>query len=238
MRYVGTVCNPVVQRNRLRRTRCQLDPQTNASSNDAQAIYPLRHKNSVHSVTETSSRRLPGVSGVWVFIAADMMVFGALFASFVFDRLKHVDLFNSSQQALDFNYGGINTLILLTSSWFVVLAVHAAKSDRLKQLPYLLALAVLCGGAFGALKIFEYSAKLGVGITMMTNDFYMYYFTLTSIHLLHVIGGMVVLVVLWKKSRAGSYNSTNYIGLEMGASFWHMVDLLWIVIFPLLYLLR
>jgi len=171
-------------------------------------------------------------------MAADMMVFGLFFASFVIERGKNVNLFNLSRQALNFNYGGINTLILLTSSWFVVLAVQAAKANKLRQVPHFIALAVLCGTAFGVLKIVEYTEKLSAGISMLTNDFYMFYFILTGIHLFHVVGGIVVLVILWRKARLGAYNSTNCTGLESGASFWHMVDLLWIFLFPLLYLIR
>ena len=110
-------------------------------------------------------RRLPGWEGVWVFIAADMMVFGLLFASFVIERGKNVDLFNLSRKALNFNYGGINTLILLTSSWFVVLAVQAVKANKLRQVPHFLALGVLCGTTFGMLKIVEYTEKLSAGIS-------------------------------------------------------------------------
>jgi nitric oxide reductase NorE protein len=190
------------------------------------------------TTTMATSKRLPGEQGVWIFVAADMMIFGVLFASFVIERSKKVDLYNLSQLALDFNIGGINTLILLTSSWFVVLAVHAAKVDKLKQLPWFLGFAILTGMAFLGLKIFEYTTKIQAGISMLTNGFYMFYFVMTGLHMLHVIGGTVVLIVLWNKARAGDYHSRNFTGLESGATFWHMVDLLWIVLFPLLYLMR
>ena len=167
-----------------------------------------------------------------------MAIFGALFVSFVTDRLKQVDLYNASQQALDFNFGGIYTLLLLTSSWFVVIAVHAAKADRLRQVPIMLALGAVCGAAFASMKVVEYAAKIRAGITMKTNDFFMYYFTMTGIHLLHVIAGTVLLLIMYRKARAGGYHGANFAGLEMGASYWHMVDLLWIVLFPLLYLMR
>ena len=187
---------------------------------------------------QTPLTRLPGEAGLWVFLAADMMVFGLFFISFMLERSKNVALFNLSRLALDQNAGGINTLILLTSSWLVVLAVQAAKANRLRQIPWLLGGAVLCGGAFSTLKVMEYAAKLQHGISMLTNDFYMFYFIFTGIHLLHVIGGTVVLAILWHKSRSCSYHCNNYGALESGASFWHMVDLLWIVLFPLLYLLH
>jgi len=184
------------------------------------------------------TRRLPGVAGIWVFIAADMAMFGLLFVSFMLDRQKNLPLFERSRHTLDANVGGVNTLILLTSSWFVVLALDAAKRSRSRQLARYLAVAMACGGAFTVSKALEYTKKLSSGISMLTNDFYMYYFALTGIHLLHVAAGCVVLSVLCQRARAGMYAGGRCLGLECGASYWHMVDLLWILLFPLLYLLR
>jgi nitric oxide reductase NorE protein len=184
------------------------------------------------------TRRLPGDQGVWLFVGADMMMFGLFFTSFVIGRSKNIELYNLSQQALNFNYGGINTLILLTSSWFVVLAVHAAKMNRPRLVPHLLAAAAVCGLAFCTLKVVEYTEKISHGISMLTNEFFMYYFILTGIHFVHVIAGTVILFVFWNKARAGNYGSHNVVGLESAATYWHMVDLLWIVLFPLLYLMR
>jgi len=190
------------------------------------------------SASLDAPRRLPGEQGVWVFIAADMAMFGLLFTSFMLERGKNLALFEQSRLALNADYGGVNTLILLTSSWFVALAVQAAKADRVRLVPRFLLPAMLCGAAFGMLKIVEYREKLGAGISMLSNDFFMFYFVLTGIHFLHVIAGTVVLGVLWNKARSTGYGRVNAIGLETGASYWHMVDLLWIVIFPLLYLMR
>ncbi|GAC1635142.1 MAG: cytochrome c oxidase subunit 3 family protein [Nevskia sp.] len=183
-------------------------------------------------------RRLPGVEGVWVFIAADMVIFGLLFVSFMQERVRQAALFEHSRQALNPDFGGINTLILLTSSWFVVMAVDAAQQDRLAALPRWLAAALVCGLAFGVSKAIEYGGKLQAGISPLSNDFYMYYYVLTGIHLLHVIAGCVVLFVFWRKARRREFGSGRLLVLECGASYWHMVDLLWILLFPLLYLIR
>ena len=185
-----------------------------------------------------AARRLPGIEGVWVFVAADLTVFGLFFVSFVRDRGRDAALFEQARQTLDADIGGVNTLILLTSSWFVGLAVQAAQAGAARRIPRLLAWAAACGLAFAVLKVIEYAHKLRAGTSMLTNDFYMYYFTLTGIHLLHVAAGTVILLILWSKARAGAYGSGNCAGLESGATFWHMVDLLWVVIFPLLYLLK
>jgi len=178
------------------------------------------------------------VEGVWVFIAADMAMFGLLFISFMLDRSKQLAVFQTSRSFLNPNIGGLNTLILLGSSWFVALAVDAAKkSDGSRTCRYL-ACGIACGLAFGVSKAFEYTEKLRSGISMPSNPFFTYYYALTGIHLLHVAAGTVVLGVMLVKARRGAYDGRNYAGLETGASYWHMVDLLWIMLFPLLYLMR
>lgn len=183
-------------------------------------------------------RHLPGVEGIWVFVAADMTVFGILFALFMVARRADPALFEASRQTLNPDFGGVNTLILLTSSWFVVLAADAVRRQQVTRAPRMLAGAFLCGIAFMISKAIEYTQKLGSGITMLTNDFYMYYFTMTGIHLAHVVAGNVVLAVLWWKARARTFDPARPTVLECGATYWHMVDLLWIMLFPLLYLVR
>ena len=96
----------------------------------------------------------------------------------------------------------------------------------------------LCGGGFLVVKVIEYAAKFGAGISMSTNTFYMFYISLTFFHFMHVILGMVILTVLWVQARKGVYGSHDAHGLESGAAYWHMVDLLWIVLFPLVYVMR
>lgn len=186
----------------------------------------------------THPRRVPGVEGIWVFVGADMMFFFALFMSFMLGRVEAPALYEAGRLTLDPDFGGINTLILLASSWFVVLAVQAAQRDRLDEIPRWLMAALLCGAAFAVSKAFEYGAKLAAGITPATSDFYMYYFILTGFHLMHVIAGSGMLLVFWNMARRHAFNSQRLAVLECGGIYWHMVDLLWIVLFPLLYLLR
>ncbi|MDT5289092.1 MAG: nitric oxide reductase NorE protein, partial [Mycobacterium sp.] len=142
------------------------------------------------------TRRLPGVEGVWVFVIADMTVFAILFGSFVVGRHHNPALFEASRRALNPNFGGVNTLILLTSSWFAALALDAVRKSRFGLAQRFLGGAFLCGLAFAVSKAIEYTEKLNAGISLLTNDFFMYYFTLTGIHLFHVVAGNVVLLVL------------------------------------------
>jgi nitric oxide reductase NorE protein len=188
------------------------------------------------SADRMQPRRLPGVDGVWVAIGADAVIFALLFGSFMQARLQDPQVFEASRRTLNLNLGGIDTIILLTSSWAVALAVQALKRDLVDRVPLYLLCAVLTGVLFMVSKSFEYFEKFADGITPATNPFYMWYFTLTGIHLVHVIFGTGLLTYLWMGSRRCRYGSSNRVVPECVASYWHLVDLLWIVIFPLLYL--
>jgi nitric oxide reductase NorE protein len=183
-------------------------------------------------------RRLPGVDGIWVFIGADSVIFAILFMSFMQDRLKNPAIFEASRQTLNMNLGGIDTIILLTSSWSVALAVQAMKRDQIDREPRLLLGGAVTGLMFVASKSIEYFEKFAHGITPGTNPFYMWYFTLTGIHLIHVVVGTSLLTYLWVRSWRGTYDHLHRAVPESVASYWHLVDLLWIVLFPLLYLMK
>lgn len=182
--------------------------------------------------------RLPGVDGIWALIGADSVFFAILFASFMTERRHNHTLFEVSRQSLDRDLGGIDTLILLTSSWTVALAIQALKRDQIQRMSRYLLAGALTGALFMVSKVIEYTAKIADGITPATNSFYMWYFTLTGIHLLHVLLGTGLLTFVWLGSRRGRYRSTNAVLPESVASFWHLVDYLWIVLFPLLYLMK
>lgn len=185
-----------------------------------------------------AAKRLPGYLVIWAFILAEMLLFAVLFASYAFARANDVEMFNLYQQTLDRNAGAINTLLLVTGSWFMVLAVQAARRDDSRAASRNIALGFLCGAGFLAVKVFEYAAKFGEGISFSTNTFYRFYFGLTFFHFMHVVLGMAILAILWAKTRQGAYGSHDAHGLESGGAYWHMVDLLWIVLFPLVYVMR
>jgi len=188
--------------------------------------------------TSPIARHLPGDKDVWVFIIAELLMFGVFFAIYIVNRFFEVEMFNASQLTLNRNLGVANTFFLVTSSWAVALSVHAARRNRRSKVSLYLGVGITLSFAFMLVKYVEYSAKFNTGVTMTTNTFYMFYFCLTMIHLLHVIGGTIILIVMWMKAKEGVYHARNTKGLETGASYWHMVDLLWIFLFPLLYLLR
>jgi nitric oxide reductase NorE protein len=190
------------------------------------------------ATSPASAHRLPGDRDVWIFICAELFAFGLFFLAYMIYRSVRVDLFNASQLGLDRSLGALNTILLLTSSWAVASAARAARLGRIVAVPRYLALGIALGLAFMVVKYFEYRAKLHAGITISTDMFYMFYFCLTGIHLMHVIAGTIILIVIFLNARARLYHTGNTTGLEAGASYWHMVDLLWIFLFALLYLLR
>jgi len=181
---------------------------------------------------------LPGDFALWIFIFAEMLVFGVLFVAYAFTRAHNVALFNASQLTLSLTSGALNTLVLITSSYLVVRGVAAIKQDLSKQCAYWLTGALLLGGVFICIKVVEFYAKFAADITMSTNAFYMFYLSLTFFHFMHVLMGMVILACIIIKAWRGGYSAQSHTGVETGASFWHMVDFLWIILFPLVYVIR
>jgi nitric oxide reductase NorE protein len=182
---------------------------------------------------------VPGEPRLWIVLFGDMAVFTILFVVYLAHRGQDAELFADSQRALNRPFGAVNTLVLLSSSLLLVLAVRAFRSDQRRHLtPRLTIGGMAVGSCFVVIKAAEYHEKVAAGITPSTNEFYMYYFVLTGLHLFHVIVGLVVLLVLVGLARKTSPTRANVAFFEGGACFWHMVDLLWIIIFPLLFLVR
>lgn len=186
----------------------------------------------------TPARRLPGEEGIWIFILGDMTVFGLFFVTYAWYFAQAPDVFHASQSKLNQNFGAINTLLLLTSSLFVVLSLQAFRKEALKSARWFVNLAILCGLGFAGVKFAEYGEKIADGITLNTNFFYMFYYMYTGIHFLHVTIGIGILFFIRSRTRKDHITAGDISNFECGAIYWHMVDLLWIVLFPLLYLVR
>jgi nitric oxide reductase NorE protein len=186
--------------------------------------------------TAKATRHVPGEPGVWIFLFGDMVVFGVFFGTFMYQRAQAPELFDESRHTLSIGIGLTNTLILLTSSLFVVTAVRAIRMSQRRAAQVLLAGALVCGLAFVGFKAIEYTAEVSQGHVPTQNNFYLYFFILTGLHLFHVLIGLVVLILLLTQARHTELSATRTVLVEGGACFWHLVDLLWIVLFPLLYL--
>ncbi|MBC7858998.1 MAG: cytochrome c oxidase subunit 3 family protein [Burkholderiaceae bacterium] len=181
---------------------------------------------------------LRGDLAIWCFILAELLVFGILFSAYAFTRAQHAAEFDASQLGLDRVSGLINTVLLITGSYFVVRAVGAIERGANRACAQWLVAGIVTGVFFTILKLFEFAAKLDAGINMSTNSFYMFYLFLTFFHFMHVILGMVILGAIALKAWRGGYSATDCSGVETGAAYWHMVDLVWIVLFPLIYVLH
>ena len=187
---------------------------------------------------ETEPKLLPGDLAIWFFIFMELLVFAIFFIVYSIKRIQNVEMFNEFQLTLNRELGAINTLLLITSSYFVIRAVHAIKADDVKGCIKWLYAALGGGLGFLFFKSFEYYDKFSHGISLNTNDFYFFYLSLTMFHFLHVILGMIILFAVAIKAKRGAYSAQNHTGVETGASYWHMVDLVWIILFPLVYIIR
>ncbi|MBB3266696.1 nitric oxide reductase NorE protein [Azospirillum sp. OGB3] len=171
---------------------------------------------------------LPGNPMMWILILGELAAFGAMFIGFAVTRALDPATFDASQAQLDRLLGGVNTMVLVTSGWLVAVAVRRRVSGRSHRVAMLGAMAL--GGLFLAIKAVEYGDKIGRGLTLETNSFFQLYYLLTGFHAMHVAAGIVILgIVTWWDSLEN---------LETGAAFWHMVDLIWVLLYPIVYLLR
>ncbi len=186
--------------------------------------------------THKPDGHMPGEEGIWLFIAGDLLMFSLLFVIFLVYRAGDLALFQAGHAQLNQTWGLVNTMLMLSSSWLVATAIQAARRQMTQVVVACFGLALMCGAGFIVVKVFEYSEKIAADLTLTTNDFFMLYFSYTGIHLIHVLIGMGVLTTLMLYSRSGAFTAAKMQHLESGASFWHLVDLLWIVLFALLYL--
>ncbi|CAN5559744.1 cytochrome c oxidase subunit 3 family protein [soil metagenome] len=183
-----------------------------------------------------SGVHLPADKDMWIFVLGDLVIFSSYFIIFMIYRHQQHQLFLDSQQRLSLTVGVVNTLVLLASSWFVARSVLAARSGNFDRALRLTVLGGLCGVVFIAVKAYEWTVKISQGWVFPSNDFYMFYYTLTGVHLFHVALGLVFLGVVIAALRNPKPRSVTMV--ETGATYWHMVDLLWVVIFALVYVMR
>jgi len=199
---------------------------------------PLIERPRVERARPLSEGVVPGEIGLWVFVLGDMSVFGLFFLVFMFEGRRNPEMFATGAAAVAQSMGLANTLVLLASSWLVVLALQAHRLERHAIALRALGGALLCAVAFGVVKAFEYTRELESGHRPSSDLFFTFYFVLTGIHLVHVLVGSGLLAGWVTKARARQPWSSSRRYVECAAVYWHMVDLLWVVIFTLLYLVH
>ncbi len=182
---------------------------------------------------------------MWIFLGSELLLFAGLFALYAAYRFAYSEGFRAAAAHANLALGTINTFILLTSSLTVALSLRAPR----RRMVLLLGLTIALGLAFDVLKAVEYAGHLAdglapghyftfTGLPAGANLYFTLYFTLTGLHALHVTGGVCVLAWLAFRARRGAFTPDNHLALELGALYWHLVDLVWIFLWPLLYLIR
>ena len=182
------------------------------------------------------ARHLPGDIAVWFFIFAELAVFGIMFIGFGIARSLDPATFSAGKAALHPWTGLINTIGLITASYLVACAVKRLRHEKTGTTALLVG-AIAASSIYTFGKLWEYGVLYADGYNLGTDTFFMFYFFLTFFHFMHVVLGQIILVVLAVKVRKGDYHTNNMNGMESGASYWHMVDLVWLVLFPMLYVL-
>lgn len=188
----------------------------------------------VHPVTGLYNGKL----GTWLFLASEVMLFGALFSTLVLLRVGS-DVWPHGWELLNVPLATLNTFVLIASSMTMVMSWASLKLDRFSSFRIYLSLTVLLAFLFLIIKFFEYGAKFEHHISPSTSTFYATYFTMTGLHGLHVIGGIVVnLYLLLPGSSMWKTEPDRFVNrIECAGLYWHFVDLVWIFLFPILYLL-
>lgn len=176
--------------------------------------------------------------GVWLFLASEVMLFGALFSALITLRLG-VNDWPHGYEVLNVPLATLNTVVLIFSSVTVVMAWASLKMKNLKQFKTYMSLTILMSFIFLVVKSFEYAAKFEHGISPATSNFYAIYFVITGLHGLHIIGGIIVnAYLLGPGSKMWTSEPERFTGrIECAGLYWHFVDLVWIFLFPILYLL-
>lgn len=185
--------------------------------------------------------------GMWLFIFTELLLFGGLFIVYAVYRSQYPDDFHIAASQLNTFIGTINTIVLLVSSMTVAMSITAIQKGNKKLAMSLIAITIIFALVFMVNKYFEWGAKVHHGIypgselmlTLKRGEllFFSLYYFMTGLHALHIIVGLIILTVVYVKVKNNKINNSDYVLLENGGLYWHLVDLIWIFLFPLLYLI-
>jgi cytochrome c oxidase subunit 3 len=202
-----------------------------------------------HQFEDALQQEEAATLGMWVFLATEVLFFGALLVAFFIYRGSYLAAFSEASHHLNVGLGAVNTAILLGSSLAVALGVWEIQRGRPRRLVICLIGATVLGAAFLVIKFSEYHHKYveglipGAGFTWSGPDaghaslFFLFYFLLTGVHAAHMIIGIGLLVVLAFRARAGAFSPAYHTPVELGGLYWHFVDIVWVFLFPILYLM-
>ncbi|MCB0272708.1 MAG: cytochrome c oxidase subunit 3 family protein [Bdellovibrionales bacterium] len=202
-----------------------------------------------HHFTDLEQQSDSAKLGMWLFLLTEILLFGGVFVAYAVYRVWHPDTFINAHKELNVVLGTVNTLVLIVSSLTVALAIRDMQLDKRKSCMRNLILTIVLAGVFLVIKYFEYSHKIHLG--QLPGKFYTFqgvegtnphiffsiYFLLTGIHGFHILIGMSLLTWMFLKVRKGHFSSEYFVPIEVVGLYWHLVDLIWIFLFPLLYLI-
>ncbi len=202
-----------------------------------------------HHFTDMEQQKDAAKLGMWFFLLTEVLTFGGLFCAYAVYRAWYPEMFSNAHRELNVVLGTINTVVLITSSLTMALAIRSMQLDRKNQTFTYLFFTLLLAGTFLVIKYFEYTHKIHVG--QLPGRFYSFegiegnnphiffsiYFMMTGLHGIHVVGGMCLIGWLMYKTKKDTFSSEYYTPIEMTGLFWHLVDLIWIFLFPLFYLI-
>jgi cytochrome c oxidase subunit 3 len=201
-----------------------------------------------HQFDDTAQQHDASWVGMWVFIATEVMFFGGMFTGYIYYRASYSQAFADASNHLEIWLGAVNTAVLICSSFTMALAVHSAETDRRKALVNFLLLTIVLGSVFLGIKFSEYHAKFAEHLVPGSSFrfegplahpaeiFFSFYFAMTGMHALHMIIGIGLLTTLVFKARRGRFSASYFTPVELVGLYWHFVDIVWIFLFPLLYL--
>jgi nitric oxide reductase NorE protein len=183
-----------------------------------------------------STGYVPGQPDMWAFVLFEAFVFTSYFVVYMVCRTRNPDLYLQSQAQLDLRIGTFNTLVLLTSSWSVARCVQSAREGEFRSALTNLFLTMFFGFVFLVSKVFEWVHEIEKGFGFTSSEFFSFYYFLTGIHFLHLLVGFIVLGVVLHQLWSPARRSLELV--ETGATYWHTIDFLWVIIFALLYVMR
>ncbi|ULE31679.1 cytochrome c oxidase subunit 3 [Mycobacterium sp. IDR2000157661] len=190
----------------------------------------------VQLLDEKPTRFVPGQPDMWFFVLFESLLFTGYFSVYLFGRTQNQELYLQSQADLDLRFGIFNTVALLLSSWAIARCVQASREGAYRSALVNATLTIVFGLVFLASKVVEWVREINLGNTFTSDEFFQHYYFLTSIHCIHVLIGFVVLGVVVYQLRSPARRSQQLV--ETGATYWHTVDFLWVLIFALLYVVR
>ena len=212
--------------------------------------HAVHHPQLQHHFDTMQQQKEASTFGMWLFLLTEVLFFGGLFFAYMLYRMWYFDAFAEASRDLDLMLGGFNTVVLIGSSLTMAFAVRSAQTGSSSGTVRWLILTMILGAVFLGVKVVEYSHKFEVGHVPGPNFhstsqwaaqeqiFYSLYFTMTGLHAVHMIVGIVILAVITRMAAQGKFNESYHTPVEMTGLYWHFVDLVWIYLFPLLYLVE